>query len=100
MTNDFINIVKKCRESIKHGMSSEDIILYLHQKGATITESMKVIRELYGLSLGEAKALVTAHPIWTDTVRGADVLHQEIGNALQKETELPHDRGELKINYS
>ena len=59
-------------------------MLYLRQEGITIVESMKVLKEIYKLSLGEAKELVTAHPVWAAEVRSADSLHEELEKALQE----------------
>lgn len=85
IVNDPETLLKECQERANQGATCEDIVLYLHRGGATITESMKIVRDVCRLSLGEAKALVTAHPVWADVVSSADVLHAELENALQKE---------------
>ncbi|HET8669751.1 MAG TPA: hypothetical protein VFM05_03720 [Candidatus Saccharimonadales bacterium] len=85
MKRDLESMMKECQKRASRGASSEDLILYLRREGITIVESMKVLKEIYKLSLGEAKELVTAHPAWADEVRSANILHEELENALQKE---------------
>jgi len=87
MRSDFEDIMKECQEKVGQGASGADIVLYLHRQGATIVESMKVLKEVYKLPLGEAKALVTAHPVWADEIKSADILHEELENALRQEDE-------------
>lgn len=83
MNNDLETTIEECRKRVNQGASSEDIVLYLHDRGITITESMKVLKEIYNLPLGKAKELVTAHPIWANQVRNADILHEELEKSLQ-----------------
>lgn len=85
MNSDLESVMEECRKRVGHGASRGDLILYLRDEGITIVESMKVLKEIYKLSLGEAKELVTAHPAWTDEVRSADILHEELEKALQKQ---------------
>jgi len=89
MGSDLEKTMKECQERVSHGACRGNIILYLHRRGTTIIESMKVLKEVYNLSLGEAKAEVTAHHVWAEEVKSADILHEELGNALQKEDSLP-----------
>jgi ribosomal protein L7/L12 len=85
MGSDFENMLEECRRRISQGVKREDLILYLHNEGLTIIESMKILKKIYNLSLGEAKEQVTAHPAWASEVRSADVLHEELQHALEKE---------------
>lgn len=85
MTNNLRKAVDECRAATERGATREEIVARLHERGISIIDSMKVLKELYGLSLGEAKAVVTAHPAWISAVTRADVLHGEIVEALSKE---------------
>lgn len=87
MTNNFQNLIELCREKINDGATREAVVTYLHGQGLNIIDSMKVMRKLYNLSLGEAKAQVTAHPVWADIVQSADGLHEELISVLEKESE-------------
>lgn len=92
MKNDLENMIEECQKRVSHGASREDLILYLHHEGITIVDSMKVLKEIYKISLGEAKEIVTAHPAWTDEVRSADILHEQLEKALQEEDGVRHGR--------
>ena len=85
MRSDSENFLEECRRRVSQGASREDLILYLRHEGSTIVESMKVLKQIYNLSLGEAKEHVTAHPAWAKEVRSADILHEELQDALDKE---------------
>ncbi|MCA1578804.1 MAG: hypothetical protein LC794_15735 [Acidobacteria bacterium] len=85
MRSDYENLLEECRRRVSKGASREDLILYLRHEGITIVESMKVLKEIYSLSLAEAKEQVTAHPAWANEVRSADILHEELQDALEKE---------------
>lgn len=85
MMNNLEPVIKQCRVMItSQNAGPNDVITYLHSEGINMIDSMKALRELYGLSLGEAKSLVTAHPAWDDEVSNADVLHKELLTALEK----------------
>lgn len=47
-------------------------IVFLHAEGLSIVESIRVVTELYGLGLGEAKRLVTANPVWAEVVEATN----------------------------
>ena len=85
MKSNLENMREECQKRLSHGAGPADLILYLHREGITIVESIKALKEIYKLSLGEAKELVTAHPAWAEEVRNADILHEELEKALQKE---------------
>ncbi|WP_157212668.1 hypothetical protein [Herbaspirillum sp. CF444] len=49
-----------------------------HIRGLTIVDTIKMIRERYQMSLGEAKDLVSNHCIWQDVVQASDSLKDDI----------------------
>lgn len=79
------HIVEDCQEQVARGASQEDIIANLHAQGVNIIESMRVIREVYGVGLGDAKRIVTAHPVWTPLVQHWDPIHAALIEELAKE---------------
>lgn len=85
MKSDLESVMEECQRRVSVGARPDELIVYLRREGITIIETMKVLKEIYKLSLGEAKELVTAHPAWADEVRTADTLHEELEKALQKE---------------
>jgi ribosomal protein L7/L12 len=79
-------IVDRCKELTNQGLNRDDLIAYLHQEGATIMESLKVLMQVFGLSLGDAKQVVSAHPVWKDTVAAAAPLHEELEKEIERKT--------------
>jgi|AraplaCL_Col_mMS_1032034.scaffolds.fasta_scaffold02450_7 ribosomal protein L7/L12 len=65
---------------MKSALSSEKdaSIRDAHARGLTIVDTIKMIRERYQMSLGEAKNLVSNHSIWQDVVRASDSLKDDI----------------------
>jgi ribosomal protein L7/L12 len=62
---------------LKEGADDSEIVAYLHGHGATIIESIKVLRDLRGISLGTAKEIVSSHPVWHEAVSNAETLHAD-----------------------
>lgn len=56
----------------------DKLILRLHEEGNSIIESIKAVRELLGVNLGEAKQLVSQNPVWHDVVEAHIPLHDEL----------------------
>ncbi|WP_237227869.1 ribosomal protein L7/L12 [Rubinisphaera sp. JC750] len=65
------------RESIDADATPDEITSRLHESGFTIIEVIKTIRELYGVSLNEAKQTVAPHPSYVDVNAAAIPLHEE-----------------------
>jgi ribosomal protein L7/L12 len=57
------------RAALNHGRKRDEIIADMKERGFTIIEAIKSTRELFGLSLGQAKELVCQHPAWAETAR-------------------------------
>lgn len=73
-----VTIVEESRQLLASGQGQDELIRVLHEKGLSITESMKILREVGSISLAEAKAAVARHPAWADVVASADRLHDEV----------------------
>ena len=67
--------VRESRSMIERGSTQDDVIRYLRDQGVSITDSIILLREIYNISLGGAKAAVTAHPVWHSTVEANRELH-------------------------
>ena len=65
-------------EAMRAGRSRADLIRDMKDRGLTILEAIKATRELFGVSLGEAKQLVCTHPVWAETTAAATPMHAEI----------------------
>jgi ribosomal protein L7/L12 len=69
--------ILKLKDDVKHGLDSNDAVTKLHQLDYTIVDSIKIVREEYGVSLGEAKTIVTSNNVWSVEVEAADKMHEE-----------------------
>jgi hypothetical protein len=76
-------IKKRCQKEVRNGKNKEEIIEFLHISGLTITESMKIIKDIYKISLGEAKAMVAGHPIWNNVVDAAKPLQNDLISSIE-----------------
>ncbi|GCF07603.1 polymorphic toxin-type HINT domain-containing protein [Dictyobacter arantiisoli] len=81
----FESVVAKHKKNILDGASLESIILFLHDDGLTIVESIKALKILYAISLGEAKILVNEHFVWKNVVVSHQSFHRELENAIEAE---------------
>jgi len=78
------SIIQECLVAKKEGAGLNDLIPWIKSQGFTITESMKIIMGVYGISLGEAKRVVVQHPVWSDIVEASLPLHDEIENGERR----------------
>jgi ribosomal protein L7/L12 len=67
------------------GVSFEAALASLHEQGASPVEVIKAIREVHGVSLGEAKRLFSESPAWRSESEAADRLHEELLAVLRRE---------------
>ena len=74
--------ISKYKTLIEQDMSLSDVILYLNREGLSITESIKSVRTLYQIPLGEAKQIVSNHQVWATTVRDHETFHEERANIV------------------
>ncbi|MBC8042202.1 MAG: hypothetical protein IAF08_02040 [Rhizobacter sp.] len=88
---DSEDILSESKNKIRQGASPDDIITYLHVRKFTIAESIKAVRHLYALPLGEAKQLVAMHPAWKDVDQATAEFHRELIETLKtdKDTAFP-----------
>ena len=71
-------LVKDFQKRVAAGLSVEDAVDQLKALGLSPVESMRVIMEVYALSLGEAKSIVVRSPQCTAATSAADALHEDI----------------------
>ena len=65
------------REKLGAGTTLEEGLAYLRATGAHPVATIKAIREVLGVSLGEAKQLFSISPAWASIVRANEPLHDE-----------------------
>jgi ribosomal protein L7/L12 len=83
--NSFSTLLSECENLKAQGLSQSDLITRLRGSGATIVDTIKVLKELYGLSLGTAKETVSTHPVWRDLVEAHALLQDEIERILSEQ---------------
>jgi ribosomal protein L7/L12 len=70
------------RELEASGSSMDDVLGALRAAGAYAIPSIKVLRELYGFSLAEAKDRLHASPVWADEAPDWERLHEQLARAF------------------
>jgi len=61
---------------------SEPVLRFLCDRGVSKIDSIKIMRSLCKISLGDAKKLVTYSPVWQDTLEATVALQDEALAAL------------------
>lgn len=67
---------------IKEGAELDSLICCMHNANATIVESMRILVEVAGTSLREAKMIVSGHQVWEGVVGASVPMHDEMHLAL------------------
>jgi ribosomal protein L7/L12 len=66
------------------GLSTDAMLARLRQEGADIVESLKVLREVEGISLGQAKIIVDESAAWADRRSANEQLRDVAEKALDE----------------
>lgn len=62
---------------VVEGRSPEEVISKLYSTGASMIDSIKIVRTAFGISLGLAKEMVAGHPVWLEVVEKHLPLYDE-----------------------
>ncbi|WP_084047739.1 hypothetical protein [Deinococcus hopiensis] len=87
---DWVVALGACRTLQAAGGTVEDVLLFLRRAGFWKMDSIRALRELEGMTLGEAKIAVHAGPTWSDRYEMDEALHDQVEAALDsfgKETQ-------------
>lgn len=84
MNRSYEELEGTAKRLIDQGMSDQELVSRLHDLGASILDSMKIIRSVRRISLGVAKEIVTGHPVWQQDVSAAEALHDEAEEAVKQ----------------
>jgi len=83
--NEFDNEkIKLLQAEVKEGLDIDEAIRKLHQYKFSITETMRFLVSEYRVGLGEAKSLVSSHPVWSEVVEASKPLHDELVREAKK----------------
>jgi ribosomal protein L7/L12 len=67
------------------GATEEDIIAHLRAQRCNKIDTIAILRDVFGLSLGRAKQLVHLSPTWKDSREKDDAFHEALVTALESE---------------
>jgi len=79
--------IDEFRKRMNEGMSQSEVIYSIQHSGLSIIEAIKLVRELFGISLGAAKDQVASHPAYSEFAKASDPLHEELIRFFQKSGE-------------
>jgi len=83
------------------GMSQDAIVADARNQGFSVIDTIKIVRQLYDIGLGEAKIIVTSHPAWAVEAQNMARLADAFIEVMRKEpyaTVIEHDDGRVDIN--
>lgn len=72
---------------VTHGLNRDQLIVLMHDEGLSIVDSIKVVRWIYGMPLGEAKRVVATHPSWAKLSQKMDAVHADLIAAIENEND-------------
>lgn len=78
--------IEECASQVEQGSTISEIVEELHQDGLTITESIKIIREVFHISLGDAKRTVSANPVWLGVVEASKPIQDAFIDSLKRDS--------------
>jgi len=79
---DRYRLATECRKLNDSGADLEDILTYLRNEGCSKIDSIVVLHEVLGISLGDAKGLVHCSSTWRDVREQDDAFHDQLIEAL------------------
>jgi len=79
------NAAEFLEQSLSHGSSLDDSLAYLRQAGVSPIETIKSIRLVLNVDLGEAKQIFSVSPAWRTENEAADLLHAQVLTILQND---------------
>ncbi|HET9225983.1 MAG TPA: hypothetical protein VFR31_04910 [Thermoanaerobaculia bacterium] len=84
MSGTFASYIEKARQLQTAGASDEELLRILRQEGASMMESVKLMRELKSVSLREAQDIVHLSDTWADHKESHEQLQETFAEALRK----------------
>jgi len=80
---DVIALTATLRESVASGANREDLIHTMRTSGLNQIACIKLLRDLCGISLGDAKEAVHYSRTWADHRESNDALHDAAAQAAR-----------------
>jgi ribosomal protein L7/L12 len=80
-------LIGECRKLKQDGVDLESVVAYLRDEGCWKIDCIAILREVLGISLGDAKRLVHGSSTWRDVREQDDTFHDELIDALVEKPE-------------
>jgi hypothetical protein len=77
-------LLDRCRERLRAGASVDDALGLMRLEGLSQLSSIKLLVDLTGMSLAEAKAAVHMSSVWADTREEVDAFHEQLEEAADQ----------------
>ena len=90
-------VIGEAKARVVVGTSNYELVLWLHSQNLSILDSIKTVRAVREIPLGEAKEIVSSHPAWREAVLAAIPLQEE---AIAVVTEMATESDEPERNDS
>lgn len=82
MAFDFAVCLVSARQLLVQQPSDDSLLQFLRGQGATMLDSVKLMRELRSLPLGEAQDIVHNSTVWADHYESHQRLQEDFAKAL------------------
>jgi len=85
---DICRLVDLAKKQRRKGSSVEEVLASLRSEGATIVDSVKVVREVEGVRLGRAKEIVDSSDTWADVRESNERVRSLAMQSLEESEDL------------
>jgi hypothetical protein len=72
---------------LARGGSLEEVVAFLRREGLSKVETLQVLTDVAGISLGRAKEIVHLSPVWRDAYEADESLHDDIERVIKPKGE-------------
>ena len=86
MTNENETLLNCARRMLSEGQDLETVISFLRDSGCHKNDSIKIVRQLTGVGLGEAKDIVHFSNTWKDVKERDEAFHEVLEEAILRES--------------
>jgi ribosomal protein L7/L12 len=94
MATVYAEVLQECHTARDQGVSTEQIVALMRDRGLTIAEAIKASVAVFGVSLGDAKDIVSSNAAWSDIAVAAEPLHNELHRLFEVINEDGNGRNE------
>ncbi|MCP4700750.1 MAG: hypothetical protein GY862_28435 [Gammaproteobacteria bacterium] len=72
------------QSDVTNGISINDSVMKLHDRGISVVSSVRIIKKTYELSLAEAKELVANHHVWNSLTESVKPFHDDLIDDIRR----------------